>query len=258
MAGHVEDRMRAAFAVNTLVIAAHGSADPRSSANAHAVADDIRLLRPRLDVRVGFCERSEPNLRDVLAALREDAPTRAIVTPLLLADAYHARVDIPRLIAQSIGGSTGSRVRQAGVLGEDPRLLTLLRNRVSSLGVSQHDRSVGVIVVAVGSSWDMVNARTRAVASAVSAGTRWAGAVTAFATGPRPTLDEAARHLRRRGATQLVIAPWFLASGRLTDRVETYARHNGIPMAPPLGAHPLIAATVLDRFGDAIAGLAAA
>ena len=36
----------------------------------------------------------------------------AVVVPLLLADAYHARVDIPAMIAES-----GVDVRQADVLG---------------------------------------------------------------------------------------------------------------------------------------------
>ena len=69
-----------------LILTAHGSVDPRSVATSHAVADRIRDLRPRLDVRVAFCEKSTPNLREVLAEL--DGP--AVVTPLLLASAYHA------------------------------------------------------------------------------------------------------------------------------------------------------------------------
>ena len=75
----------------TLILTAHGSADPRSSATTRAVAERIRLLRPGLDVRVAFCEKSTPNLRDVLAGLRGPA----VVTPLLLASAFHARVDLP-------------------------------------------------------------------------------------------------------------------------------------------------------------------
>ncbi|HUO38127.1 MAG TPA: CbiX/SirB N-terminal domain-containing protein, partial [Mycobacterium sp.] len=167
--------------MTALVLAAHGSVDPRSPATAHAVADQVRKLRSNLDVRLGFCERSQPNLTEVV-------PDNAVVAPLLLADSYHARVDIPGLIA----ASGAQNVRQADVLGEDPRLLTLLRDRLGSVGVSTHDRSVGVLVVAVGSSSDIVNTRTRALASATATGTAWAGAVTAFATGPRPTLDEAA------------------------------------------------------------------
>lgn len=233
--------------MTTLVLAAHGSVDPRSAANAHAVADRIRALRPGLDVRVGFCERSQPNLREVLTH-------NAVVVPLLLADAYHARIDIPGLIAES----GAHDVRLARVLGEDPRLLTVLRDRLATVDVLPRDRNVGVLVVAVGSSWETVNTRTRALARAAAAPTRWAGAVTAFATGPRPTLDGAARRLREQGATHLVIAPWFLAPGRLTDGIDAYAQGNGIAMAPPLGAHPLLAATLLDRFDGATAVKAAA
>lgn len=226
--------------MTTLVLAAHGSVDPRSAANAHDIADRVRRLRPGLDVRLGFCERSEPNLRDVLTS-------DAVVVPLLLVDAYHARVDIPRLIAES----GAQNVRQAEVLGEDPRLLAVLRDRVTSIGVSRRDRNAGVLMVAVGSSWELANARTRALAQPMVMPTRWAGAVAAFATGPRPTVEDAADQLRAQGATRLVIAPWFLACGRLTDRVERYARDSGIRMAPPLGAHRLVAATVLDRFDGA-------
>ncbi|WP_304442279.1 CbiX/SirB N-terminal domain-containing protein, partial [Mycobacterium sp. E735] len=76
---------------------------------------------------------------------------------------------------------------------------------------------------------------------------------------PGPTsVHQAAAHLRRRGARRLVIAPWFLAPGLLTDGVSTFARDNGIPIAAPLGAHRLVAETVLDRYDEALAADAAA
>jgi sirohydrochlorin ferrochelatase len=116
------------------------------------------------------------------------------------------------------------------------------------VGVSRHDPDVGVVVVAVGSSRQAANRRTATVAPALTSGTRWAGGVTAFATGPRPPLDEAVQRLRAQGARRVVIAPWFLAHGRITDRVAEYAAAQGVLMAEPLGAHPLVAATVIDRF----------
>jgi len=225
-----------------LVLTAHGSADPRAAVNTHAVAERIRCGRPGLDVRVAFCERSTPNLREVLA----EVSGNAIVTPLLLANAYHARVDIPAMLADS-------DAVQAEVLGEDDRLVTVLRQRVRELGVSRLDPDVGLVVVAVGSSRQTANARTAAVAPALAAGTRWAGAVTAFATGPRPTLSEATQQLRSMGARRVVIAPWFLAPGRVTDQVAKCAAVSGIPMAAPLGAHRLVVETVLDRFDEALA-----
>jgi sirohydrochlorin ferrochelatase len=240
--------MRSARVVSTLVLTAHGSADPRSAQSAHEVADTIRRMRRDVDVRVAFCEQNFPNLRDVLAATGRNA----VVVPLLLADAYHARVDIPALIAES-----GVGARQADVLGEDDRLIAVLRQRLTNASVSALDADVGVLVTAVGSSRPQANSRTAMVAEYLAQHTRWT-ATTAFATGPRPTLAEAADVLRSRGASRLVIAPWFLAHGRITDRIAEFARAQGIPMAAPLGPHRLVADTVLDRFDQALATRVAA
>ncbi len=91
------------------------------------------------------------------------------------------------------------------------------------------------------------------MAPALRAGTRWAGAEVAFATGPHAGIADAAAYLRANGADRLVIAPWFLAHGVITDRVAAFAAAHGISMAEPLGSHNLVAATVLDRFDAAAA-----
>jgi sirohydrochlorin ferrochelatase len=232
--------------VTTLVLTAHGSADPRSAANARAVARQVAHMRPGLDVRLAFCELNAPNLVDVLNRCSGEA----VVTPLLLADAYHARIDIPRQIASC---ATRERVWQAPVLGEDDRLVSVLRQRVAELGVSRLDDTLGVLVVAIGSSNPAANARTALIAPKLLAGTGWAGATTAFATRPQRSLAEAVGRLRRQGARRVVIAPWFLAPGRLPDRVRRFADGAGIEMAAPLGAHRLVAETVLERFEQAAA-----
>ena len=238
--------------MSALVLTAHGSADPRSAAVAHALAGRIRRLRPWLEVHTAFLDHSEPRLPDVLAHLAARR-TPAVVVPMLLASAYHARVDIPRDIAAS-----GAAVELADTLGEDPALISLLGRRLAESVVAPDDSSLGVIVVAVGSSSDTANARTATVAPALSAGTAWTGAEVAFATGPHPTLDEAAARLRDRGARRLVVAPWFLAPGRITDRVASSAARLSIPMCEPLGSHNLVAATLLDRFDDTAAANVAA
>jgi sirohydrochlorin ferrochelatase len=238
--------------MSTLVLTAHGSKDPRSAANVCAVAGLVERMRPGLDVRVAFCEQNAPNLVDVLAGLPDGR--RAVVTPLLLASAYHARVDIPKQITHA--GAHG--VRQADVLGEDDRLVSVARERLAEVGVSGRDRGLGVLMVAIGSSDGAVNARTATVAAKLAVGTQWVGAAMAFATGPQPSVAQAVGQLRRRGARRLVIAPWFLAPGLLPDRVQAYAREAGIAMAAPLGAHRLVAETVLDRYEQTVAARTAA
>ena len=101
----VEDGMRFARLVTkfvparhpVLVLTAHGSADPRSAASAHEVAQHhpdaaTRCRRPGGVLRA---ELPQPPRR-----VRRDWRDDAVVVPLLLADAYHARVDIPAMIAR--------------------------------------------------------------------------------------------------------------------------------------------------------------
>ncbi|MEB3067697.1 sirohydrochlorin chelatase [[Mycobacterium] vasticus] len=240
--------MRAARLVTTLVLTAHGSRDPRSAANTEAIAGHLRRVAPDFDVRVAFCEHSTPNLRDVLTTVAEDS----VVVPFLLASAYHARIDIPAVIAES-----GVPVRVAPTLGEDDRLVQVLGERISAAGASRFDPDLGVVVVAVGSSHQEANAQTARVATPLSRATRWAGTEVAFAT-QQGSVQQAVERLQARGATRVMIAPWFLAHGRITDGVADYAACAGIPMAEPLGAHRLVAATVLDRAEAALAATLAA
>jgi sirohydrochlorin ferrochelatase len=137
-------------------------------------------------------------------------------------------------------------------------LVTVLRERLAEVGVDGSDPELGVAVVAIGSTHAAANARTVKVAEKLGAGTQWARVTTAFATGNGPTPAAAADELRRNGAHRVVIAPWFLAPGKLTDRVAAFAAAEGIAMAAPLGGHRLVAETVLDRFDAAIAERAAA
>ena len=210
-------------------------------ANARAVANQIRFMRPGLRVRVAFCDLNTPRLEDVVTP-------GAVVAPFLLADAYHARIDIPRQIA-----SCGVAVRQADVLGEDDRLVAVLHERLAELGVSTSDPSWAC--------WLWRSARrmpqpTPAPPRSRTNSSRALSGPVRQRRSPQVTglhRPRASTQLRRHGARRVVIAPWFLAPGRLTDRVAKYASAEGIPIAAPLGAHRLVVETVLDRFDAAVA-----
>ncbi|WJR35404.1 sirohydrochlorin chelatase [Mycobacteroides immunogenum] len=220
----------------TLLAVAHGSRDPRFADNARRLIGQIRRLRPDLDVRLAFLELSEPNVVEVLGDLTGDA----VVVPLLLSDAYHARIDLPTVLATA---PTGLRVTQAAVLGADDRLLELARRRVDEVGVE----NPGVILTAVGSSDSSANARTRTLAA------QWPISTTVFATGESASLADATELLRARGATEVVVAPWFLSPGLLLDRVRAEAARLEVPVAAALGADRLVAEVVVRRYMSAIA-----
>jgi sirohydrochlorin ferrochelatase len=228
-----------------LVAVAHGSRDPRSAAVVTELVEVVRARRPGLDVSLAFLDLSAPRLPDVLAGLVGAGHRRAVVVPLLLGRAYHARVDVPGALARAQRRHPALELRTADVLGPDERLAALARRRVIEAGGAD-----AVVLAAAGSS----DPRANAAVAEVAAG--WA--VPAFAAAMSPTVEAALAGLVARGARRVAVASWFLAPGLLPERVRAAAltAHPGIVVAKPLGADPAVADVILDRYDAAARPLA--
>ncbi|MFI9414562.1 sirohydrochlorin chelatase [Nocardia gamkensis] len=235
-----------------LIAVAHGSRDPRSAATVAEVVGTVAAARPELDVRTAFLDLTAPSVEQVVDAVAAEGHTHAVVTPLLLGSAFHARVDLPGLLATAGARHPGLRLTQADVLGADAGLVGALRDRVLAAGGAEHAsaaRRLGVAVAAVGSSSAAANARTAEVAARLAARTGWRTEIC-FAT-TEPSVSEAVSRLHARGADHVLVAPWFLAPGLLTDRLAHAAPQA--THADVLGAHPALTQVVLDRYYAAIA-----
>lgn len=228
----------------SLVAVAHGSRDPRSAATIRSLVDLVAAKAPDLDVRAAFLDLSTPRLSDVLRTLTGEV----VVVPLLLGNAFHARVDIPALLAQARHPELSVSV--ADVLGPEPRLESVALRRLFAAGAHPDDPTLGVILAAAGSSYAPANAAVSTVAKRWAARHPWAGTVAAFASATTPDLPTAIRSLRARGATRIAVASWFLAPGRLPDRIATLAGPDTL-VADPLGPAPELADLILDRYETA-------
>lgn len=228
-----------------LVAVAHGSRDPRSAAVVTELMEVVRARRPGLGVSLAFLDLSAPRLPDVLAGLAGAGYRRAVVVPLLLGRAYHARVDVPGALARAGRRHPGLELRTADVLGPDERLTALARRRVTEAGGAD-----AVVLAAAGSS----DPRANAAVAEVAAG--WA--LPAFAAATSPTVGAALAGLVARGARRVAVASWFLAPGLLPERVRAaaLAAHPGVVVAEPLGADPAVADVILDRYDAAVRPLA--
>lgn len=252
-----------------LIAVAHGSRDPRSAQAVAAVVAQVRAANPGLDVRLAFLDLSLPAVPDVIAAVAAEGHREAIVVPLLLGDAFHSRVDLPGILHTARQRHPGLALAQADVLGSGPELLSALRSRIFEAGVGADDAGVGVVLAAVGSSRPESNEAVAAIARRATAGTAWVGAEAAFATGSAGSVAEAMARLRARGATKIVVAPWFLAPGLLLDRVydQALAASTGLGdgldlgeslvLASHLGASAQLSGVILDRYRCAHMPLAA-
>ncbi|HEY3709049.1 MAG TPA: sirohydrochlorin chelatase [Amycolatopsis sp.] len=230
-----------------LVPVAHGSRDPRSAATVRGLVERVRDQAPGAEVYESFLDLSEPRVTDVLRRLYEQGHRSAVVVPLLLGSAFHARVDLPALVAEVQADCPGFDVRVSEVLGVDPVLEEVALDRLAGAGLG--GPGSGLVVSAVGSS----NAGANAAVADLAA--RWETRLgvpvsEAFASAAQPDVPAAVRRLRARGVERIAVASWFLAPGLLPDRIAALAREadRGVYLAGPLGTDPRVAAAVLRRY----------
>ncbi|MFJ6937772.1 sirohydrochlorin chelatase [Streptomyces sp. NPDC101132] len=229
-----------------LLVIAHGSRDPRHAATVHALTGLVRELRPGLRVETAYLDFNAPSVPGVLAALHASGVREVVALPLLLTRAFHAKADIPAVLAEATSRLPGLEVRVADVLGPDPLLHAALERRLWEAGLSLADRATtGVVLASAGSSDPEAIAAIAETAREWRL-TGWCAVRPAFASAALPTTAEAVRALRAEGVRRVVVAPYVIAPGKLPDRIAAGAADADL-LAPVLGAAPELAALILTR-----------
>jgi sirohydrochlorin ferrochelatase len=210
----------------------------------------VRTRLPGVDVRLGYLDLNSPRIESVLAGCTGEV----FVAPLLLSEAFHSKIDLPSIISRTRDAHRDITVRQLPTLGGDPRTVTALVSRLDQAGMRPTD---GVLFTAVGSSDPEADdaVRTRAGDLAAALGTPLVQTVFATRLGNNHSnLHHAVRRLRRGGARRIVVSPYFLSAGLLTERVDAAVDHlaPGSLIAGPLGAHPELVSVICDRYRTAV------
>lgn len=232
--------------MTTLVLAAHGSRDPRFAATVERVTGAVRQQLPDVDVRLAYLDLNSPTVAEVLSRCTGDV----VVLPLLLSEAFHSKVDLPAIIEVARRNNPAISVRQLPTLGGDPRIVTALADRLDQIGLRPTD---GVLLTAVGSSDAAADeaVRMRTHELGLELGTPLVQTVFATRLGSdNVNLRASLRSLRRGGAGRIVVSPYFLSAGLLTERVDAAVDQlaPGAQIAGPLGAHPDVIDVVCDRY----------
>ncbi|MFF2845901.1 sirohydrochlorin chelatase [Streptomyces sp. NPDC058001] len=229
-----------------LVLAAHGSRDPRALATVRTLAERVRELRPGLSVHLGHIELNAPLLSHTLAAL---PPGRAVLVPLLLSRGYHVKRDLPGATA----AAPHLDARIAAPLGPHPLLVEALYARLVEAGWNPRlsdvqRRGSGVVLAAAGSRDPESAADTRRTAGLL-AERIGVPVVPAYASAA-PAVAGAVRALAARGRHRVAVASYFTAPGRFASECAGAAPWVA---AAPLGAHAAVARLVLYRYDQVLA-----
>jgi sirohydrochlorin ferrochelatase len=232
-----------------LIALAHGSRDPRSAATVEALVEEVRRLRPDLRIQAAFLDLSRPRFDKVVDKLVRAGFDEIVVVPLLLNEAYHAKVDVPSVIAAATARHEGLQIRATQVLGLETAFLEVLDLRLREALRRNRVRELDALVLASAGSSDAL--ANQAVARLARLwGTHHHLPVTAaFASAAPPATGEAVRAFRREGRRHVAVASMFLAPGFLPNRAAELALEAGaITVSEPLGAHPVLARTILARY----------
>ena len=238
-----------------LVVAAHGSTDPRAAATVTDLASLVRARAaraglPGLAVRAAYLGHALPSVPDALEALHGDGLSRAVVLPLLLTEAYHSDTDLPAVLRAASRRLPGLRLAYGRPLGPHPLLLRALERRLAGAGTPA-SADTAVVLAAAGSSRPAANA---AVARAARLWRGWRCVVPAYASAASPTPAQAVAELRRRGAPRVVVATYLLAPGLFADQVRERSLAAGADaVSAALGAAPEVADIVIERYVQAAA-----
>jgi sirohydrochlorin cobaltochelatase len=81
-----------------LILFAHGARDARWALPFEALAERIRLLRPRLQLRLAYLELMAPSLHEAGAQLCAAGCSSVEVLPLFLGTGGHLRKDLPPML----------------------------------------------------------------------------------------------------------------------------------------------------------------
>ncbi|MFE0879590.1 sirohydrochlorin chelatase [Streptomyces smyrnaeus] len=233
-----------------LLLVAHGSRDPRHAATIGALTTRVRRRLPGVRVTASYLDFDAPSVHGALGRLYAAGTREVVAVPLLLTRAFHAKTDIPGVLAEVTSALPDLTVQQADVLGPHPLLTAALERRLRAAGLPPGDaHSTGVVLASAGSSDPEASAVIAEIAREWRRTTGWCAVRPAFASAARPRTADAVRDLRAAGARRVAVAPYVLAPGRLPDRIAAGAHEAGADvLAPALGAAPEVARVVIERY----------
>ena len=237
------------MAAPALVALAHGSRDPRSAATVTALVDEVKALRPDLRIEKAFLDLARPTFDKVVDRLVKAGYDEIVVVPLLLVEAFHAKVDVPEAIAAATSRHPGLKIRATDVLGLETRFLEVLDERMRAALKDARVRELDALVLAAAGSSDPLANQAVARLARVWGAHHKLPVTAAYASAAPPATGEAVRAFRAEGRRHIAVASLFLAPGNLLDRATELALEAGaVAVSEPLGAHPEIARTVLARY----------
>lgn len=236
-----------------LVAVAHGVRDQRTTTTVTALVDEVKAQRPDLRVEKAYLEhpshRCRPAFQDVVDRLVRAGHDEIVAVPLELSEPQPGAASLTDAVAEATARHAGLQVRATPILGQEPGFLEVLDERMREVLAASRVRELDALVLAASGSADPLANQTVARLARLWGQHHRLPVTAAYAASAPPATGEAVRAFRREGRRHVAVASLFLTPGVLTDRAAELALEAGaVAVSAPLGAHPVVARTVLARY----------
>ncbi|MEM9854469.1 MAG: sirohydrochlorin chelatase [Pseudomonadota bacterium] len=243
-----------------IMICGHGSRAKIAEEEFALLARGLKARYSDMPVEYGFLEYSAPNIHMGLDRLREVGVTEILAVPGMLFAATHAKNDIPSVLTTYQEKHQGLSVRYGRELGLHPQMIAAFQARIlEALGRDHvHDGDLYdtmLVVVGRGTSDTMANAEAARLTRIVAENLGFGWAETVYSGVTYPSVGRGLEMALKLGYKKIVVAPYFLFSGRLIDRIYAYVDRVAAtaPEVSFLKAHYLAdQAHVIDTFMERI------
>jgi len=213
-----------------IMICGHGSRDKDAEREFALVAAGLVSRFPDVPIEYGFLEFSAPNIHMGLNKLIAQGVTDIYAVPGMLFAATHARNDIPSVLInfQKKHSDSGVVVHYGSELGLHSTMIEAFETRIyESLALdvehppaNLHDTML--VVVGRGTSDTLANAEAAKLTRIVNEGMGFGWADTVYSGVTYPSVGVGLDLLVKLGFKKIVVAPYFLFTGRLIKRIYAY------------------------------------
>jgi cobalt/nickel transport system ATP-binding protein len=244
-----------------MLVVGHGSRDADGVDEFWALAATIRAAAGELLTGFGFIELAAPSVDEAIDDLVARGATEIVSVPLVLLAAGHLKNDGPAALARARHRHPHVRFILARDLGIEPSVLEVASDRIRDAAAGADPEKLGVALIGRGCSDPDACADLWKVSRLLADG-RGLGSVEAgFVSVATPSVPETLERLRLLGAGTAVVAPFFLFTGVLLNRIyaeaTTWAQDHpevDVRGAAHLGPDPRLARLVLERYREARTG----
>ena len=210
-----------------IMICGHGSRSKSAEAEFGLLAERLKERYPDTPIEYGFLEYSAPNIHMGLNSLKNQGVNHIVAVPGMLFAATHAKNDIPSVLTTYQEKNPEISVSYGRELALHPEMIAAFEARIlQALGFDHiHTGDLYetmLVVVGRGTSDTYANAEAAKLTRIISENMGFGWSETVYSGVTFPSVGQGLEMALKLGYKKIVVAPYFLFSGKLIDRIYNY------------------------------------